>query len=459
MNVWTLAKKAEAAQRPSGPRDYEPFVPVATGRWMFAPRDVNAGFESWPALDELFPISYQGVNPNRGLDGTVIDMDRSALVSRVRTYLTAKSFEQAKERFPALTERYAGYDAKRVWDSLRESGYDEGKIMPYLLFPLDCRWLYYEGEHRLLNRPRPELAANAKDNEFLVTVPQPRQASETRPVLTRVLFDLHVHDRGSIGFPRESRPGELLARTANLNDDAWKTLRSAWGLRGELPDATARRLVGELFRCALAIMHSPQYEDDHGDALAQDWAHVPVPKDKTLFADLVALGKKVGTLLDPVVSSDEVVKDVLGKGAATIGVSKKRPGGQVAQQDLIVSVAYFGAAPGKWIERAYSEGEAQHPSWGDSTGDLYINDDVYFGNVPKAVWNYELGGYPVLKKWLGYRQASRRDGRALTLDERQHFRSITQRLAALLALRGVADSLYEKSAAAAFTAEELGARK
>ena len=140
-------------------------------------------------------------------------------------------------------------------------------------------------------------------------------------------------------------------------------------------------------------------------------------------------------------------------------MSKKLSGGQVAQQDLVVSVSYFGAARGKWIERAYIEGEAQHPSWGDTTGDVYINDAIYFGNIPKAVWNYEIGGYPVLKKWLGYRQASRRAGRPLALEERQHFRSMIQRLATLLALHAVADSLYEKSAAAAFTAEELGVRK
>jgi hypothetical protein len=459
MAAWSATKKAEAAQRPSGPRDYETFVPADMARWMFAPRDANAGFESWPALDELFPTSYQGINPNRGLDGTVIDMDRGALVSRMRTYLTTKSYEEAKVRFPALTERYAGYDPRRVWDSLRKAGYDEARIIPYLLFPLDCRWLYYEREHRLLNRPRPELAVNANDNEFLVTVPQPRQVSETRPLLTRVLFDLHVHDRGSIGFPRESRPGELLERTANLHREAWRILRTAWGLKGELLDAPAQRLVGDLFRCAMAIMHSPQYETDHADALAQDWAHLPIPKDKTLFAELVALGKKIGTLLDPAASSDGMVKEILGKDVVTIGVSKKRPGGQVAQQDLVVSIAYFGAARGRWINRAYAEGEAQQPAWGDSTGDLHINDEVYFANVPKAVWSYEIGGYPVLKKWLGYRQASRREGRSLTLAERQHFRSMIQRLAALLALHGVADALYERSAATAFTAEELGVRK
>jgi len=206
-------------------------------------------------------------------------------------------------------------------------------------------------------------------------------------------------------------------------------------------------------------MHSPQYEADHADALAQDWAHLPIPKDKALFAELVAVGKKFGTLLDPTVSSEEVVRGILGKGVATIGVSKKRSGGQVAQDDLIVSIAHFGAARGKWVERDYVEGEAQHPAWGDSTGDLYINNDVYFANVPKAVWGYEIGGYPVLKKWLGYRQASRRDGRPLALTERHHFRSMIQRIAALLALHVTADALYDRSAAAALTAEELNVRK
>jgi hypothetical protein len=69
-------------------------------------------------------------------------------------------------------------------------------------------------------------------------------------------------------------------------------------------------------------------------------------------------------------------------------------------------------------------------TWGERTGDLFLNDDAYFGNVPELVWNYQLGGYPVLKKWLGYRQADRGDGKALTNDEGQWFRQIIQRVAA-----------------------------
>jgi hypothetical protein len=35
-----------------------------------------------------------------------------------------------------------------------------------VLFPLDARWIYYEREARLLNRPRPELGEHLDTNEF-----------------------------------------------------------------------------------------------------------------------------------------------------------------------------------------------------------------------------------------------------------------------------------------------------
>jgi hypothetical protein len=47
--------------------------------------------------------------------------------------------------------------------------------------------------------------------------------------------------------------------------------------------------------------------------------------------------------------------------------------------------------------------------------DLYLNGTVFLANIPREILRYELGGYPVLKKWLGYRQAKRRDNAALSL--------------------------------------------
>lgn len=461
MPDWPAPRREEAAALPEGPREYELIHPTAGTRWMLSPKDVNAGFEAWPALDELFPTTFQGVNPNRGLDGSIVDHDRNALAERMKAYFGAPDFTVVASMSPVLATVRARYSPEAVWKDLRaNTTFDDARAVPYLLFPLDLRWLYYEPRGKLLNEKRPEFWDNLAGNEFFVTVPQPRQVSETRPLLTRTLVDLHVHDRGSVCFPRESVSGTLVSdRTANLAHAAWAKLKDAWTISGDLTGASAKALVGRLFRLALAIMHSPQYEQDHADALAQDWAHLPIPTDARVFEDLASVGDQIATLLDPCADAELVADTAIGAGGLrTLGALRKVGGGPILETDLGLAVSYFGAAPGKWIARAYAGNEVQHPALGERTGDLFLNDAVMVAKVPERVWQYEMGGYPVLKKWLGYRQQNRRGGAPLTLTEARHFRSMVQRLAAVLLLHDRLDALYAKACEAAFTAEDLGLR-
>ena len=64
---------------------------------------------------------------------------------------------------------------------------------------------------------------------------------------------------------------------------------------------------------------------------------------------------------------------------------------------------------GRAAERAYAPDERAAlggtlAALGDTTFDIYLNEDAFWCNVPAAVWNYRLGGYQVLKKWLSYRE-------------------------------------------------------
>jgi hypothetical protein len=53
---------------------------------------------------------------------------------------------------------------------------------------------------------------------------------------------------------------------------------------------------------------------------------------------------------------------------------------------------------------------------GTKTLDVNLNGDACWTNVPAAVWDYSLGGYQVIKKWLSYREQPIL-GRALKPDE------------------------------------------
>jgi len=129
---------------------------------------------------------------------------------------------------------------------------------------------------------------------------------------------------------------------------------------------------------------------------------------------------------------------------------------------LKLTVTYWGGGKGRWVPRPFLEpelpAEAWDEAWGERTGDLFLNAQAHFAHVPEVVWTYQLGGYPVLKKWLGYRQADRRDSKPLTDDERRWLRQMIQRIAALLALGPTLDDLYQECVSSSFTAAELGIR-
>ena len=47
---------------------------------------------------------------------------------------------------------------------------------------------------------------------------------------------------------------------------------------------------------------------------------------------------------------------------------------------------------------------------------VWINATQYFGGVPKAVWEFHVGGYQVCERWLKDRK-----GRKLTYEDIQHY--------------------------------------
>jgi hypothetical protein len=469
MGLWSSGKKAAAARRPEGPRSFEDFVPTEQARWKLVPFSAQGGFDDWPALDQLFVTRLQGVNPNRGLYGSVVEMDRALLVHRMRDYFSDMTVESIRERHPILMQNRARYDAADVRKKLKaELGFDENKVVPYVVFPLDQRWLYYETENKFLNEARSDLFINLDHNEFLVTVPEPRKESEARPVLLTTAFDLHLHDRGSVSFPvetlaGESRSGTLFAprdsssrRQSNRAPNVWASLKQAFALKGDLSGRDARNLARAIARVSLAVCHAPQYQSEHKESLAQDWAHVPIPKSRQLLDELAEAGQLLAVLIDPVASPVTALETILGDDLNHLAVPRKVGGGSAAQAQLSVECSFFGGAQGGWRERANAPDEPMHEEWGIATGDLYINDMVFFRHVPESVWRYELGGYPVIKKWLGYRDCGRRPGVALSVQEAAHLRGMVQRLAAVLRLHPTLGTLYERACQDCFSQEQLG---
>ena len=96
---------------------------------------------------------------------------------------------------------------------------------------------------------------------------------------------------------------------------------------------------------------------------------------------------------------------------------------------------------------------------GEDTFDIHLNDQVYWCNLPRNVWEYTIGGYQVIKKWLSYRE-SRVLGRPMRREEVREVQQIARRIAALLLLQPELDANYQavKASVYVWRGQESGER-
>ena len=64
-----------------------------------------------------------------------------------------------------------------------------------------------------------------------------------------------------------------------------------------------------------------------------------------------------------------------------------------------------------------------------------INAEQYFGGVPKAVWDFHVGGYRVCEKWLKDRK-----GRKLSLDDINHYQKVVAALSETMKIMAEIDA-------------------
>ena len=84
------------------------------------------------------------------------------------------------------------------------------------------------------------------------------------------------------------------------------------------------------------------------------------------------------------------------------------------------------------------------------TRDVYLTDNAYWRNVPAGVWEYFIGGYQVIKKWLSYREHEML-ARPLSADEGRKVTAMARRLAAIVLLQPALDDNYRRVAAQAYS--------
>ena len=450
-NLWGQAKREEVLDTAqAGPDElYDSFEPLLPLGLPFTRTAVSEGWFDWPSLPDLFPTSFPGVKTSR--DAFLIDTDLDRLRERVADYFNPDlSHEEIARRYPGVMKSTARFDARSVRDALlTRGGPDEASFVRYAYRPYDNRWLYWDMDGGLLDRPRPDYEPHVfAGNRWMVFQTKARP-DLSPPLVTSNLGDLNQMNSGVYCVPTYLREDGLepsedsLRRRPNLSSAARRYL-DALGMG-----------VDDLFHHILAVLHDPAYRQANAGALRMEWPRIPLPgwrdpsSSSGAAAELTqsaARGRELARLLDPETPVPGVTTGALRPEIAAIAVPSTIDGRNMSGGDfeLTAGWGHFGSAQavmpgqGRVVQRLYTPAERQslntsQGSLGETTCDVHLNDRAYWRNVPAAVWDYKLGGDQVLKKWLSYRERAILR-RPLNPDEIHHFTTTARRIAAILLL-------------------------
>lgn len=464
-HLWGREKRAllvETAEQ-DGKSLYEEQTPPLELGLPFAPLQTQAEYPSWQLLPELFPESFPGVTTSR--DDALVDIERDRLVTRMEAYFDPeRTNDEVSETIPSLMKSSARFDAKSTRDRLLKRGFLPDNVVRYAYRPFDVRWLYWEPETKLLDEKRAKYFPQVFDgNAFLFTTGRVRKSRAEPALCTKRLTDYNCMDSGARGFPlylhpaeRElSHEGDPEAPVANLTKSAAKYVASL-GAHEQ-----------DLFQHCLAVLHSLAYRWENNDSLRLDWPRIPLPGDRETLLASADFGRRVAALLDVESVVGGITSGKIRPEFRTIARPSREDGGSLnpGAGDLRVTAGWgyrqsrtVMAGQGKAFERQYTAEERAAieqgadalgipveqalARLGETTFDLYLNEVAYWANVPSKVWSYTMGGYPVIKKWLSYREEEIL-GRSLSVDEVRQARDIARRVAGLLLLEQQLDENYD----------------
>jgi Type ISP C-terminal specificity domain/N-6 DNA Methylase len=434
-------------------------------RW--APRH---GYSSWPAVNELCAEDPMlGLNENRQF--ALIDDNREQLVARIQNYLDPGVALAGVD--PRLRRTFSGFDPEKVRKRLlAERPFNPERVQRFQFRPLDMRYAYVETETPLWNRSRPLLVAATKASSSFLVVRRraPRALDGAACHFSNCLLDQKVlfTDAYAIPFWRAAQHHKtddavipLFAEPASANSAGWRPNLSSLALNylqelGVNDALTNRNSAGLIWLHALAIGFSPLYVNENGVAVRSNWPRVPLPDTQDALRDSARLGAQIATLLDldktirgvdtnpitphmqRVASIQRVPSGALNPGAGDLAVTA---GWGIVQPRAVMPGAGKYELRDRSNEDSPGLSDDQRDALGDQVLDIYLNDHACWRGVPAAAWDFKIGGFQVLRKWLSYRD-KRVLGRDLTVAEARYFTSMVRRLTGLALLGQQLDANY-----------------
>ncbi len=400
-------------KKPFKKKDYEEVKPETP--WYFlAKKDFESikQYKKWKSVADIFPVNSTGVKTHR--DDLVISYSLKELENRMRQFRNLK-FDEAFIRATYKVNDTSEWSLKEARTKVSKDSDFLEKICTICYRPFDWRFIFYSED--MIERSRRDVMQHLlKDNLSLCFM---RQYSGNDPYTHALVSDQMVDNRtffSSKGviqqaplylydtdhkkkgiplqtmmlFEPEAEYGQAKGKKANIAQEVFVQLKDAYG---KVPTPE------QIFAYCYAVLYSTIYREKYAEFLKIDFPRIPFTKSYELFKEISELGNELIEL--------HLLKHK----------SLNNP-----------AVKYCGKGTDDAIER---------PVYDEEKETVHINEHRYFENVTPEVWNYQIGGYQVMEKYL-------KDRKGRQMDDPQHFCKMGMALAKTIEVQKKIDGLFPK---------------
>jgi len=360
--------------------------------YLFVPRDESLldVYRNYSKVTEVFPINGVGMTTAR--DKFITDLDKKSLINRILLFKKSK-YDDEKLHIRFRINKKKGWSIRKAWDELQtiQDKDLEKYVLPVLYRPFDVRWIFYHDA--LVWRTVKRIMSHMIKNNLAMCVGRAGQVvGLERPwnvvYCSGFIMDFNLFYRGgSADLPLYLYHNQ--DRKPNINKIFFKHLESSYNKA-----CSAERILYYTY----SILYSDIYRNKYAEFLKTDFPRVPFTADYELFNKLAQLGKK---LVDLHLMRSELLAQPIAKFQGT------------------------------------GDNKIGRPVYDEKKGRVYINETQYFEGVEREIWEYQIGGYPILYKWLKDRK-----GTKLSLGDIKHYCRVVTALEHTTKIQDEIDKLY-----------------
>jgi predicted helicase len=369
--------------------------------YFFVPKDfaLQEEYEKFWKVTDIFKVWSSGVVTS--LDSVIVGFSRDEIERNINFVTSDLPNEMLVERFK--TNRIAKMRGHCL--SLKNVSLDKF-LSKYIYRPFDFRHILYYPP--VIERPREKIVKNLLrgDNISLILskITKARVYENVYVVDGIPDYKLGEFSRGSYFFPLYLYPDERKVkwldekaskpeRTSNFTAEFLQALKEALGTE-PTPE--------EIFYYIYAVLYSPTYRKRYGEFLKIDFPRIPLPEDYEQFKKLSELGKEL-------VELHLLKHPSLGE----TGVGFTKSGSDI-------------------VEKVYYDENSER---------VWVNNEQYFDGISKEVWEYRIGAYQVMEKYLKDRK---KEKRKLSLEEMGHYMKVAKAIERTMEGEGNIDNIFKE---------------